>query len=97
VKIDAEKVNVVHNVKGRRFEIEIEQYLAVLEYEMRGNAILFTHTGVPTPLEGQGLANRLAKAGLEYAREQSYQVVPACEFMDVYIRRHAEYKDLLRP
>ena len=93
--IEAEKPTVVHNVPHTRFEIEAEGLLAILEYRMRGNRMIFTHTGVPRPLEAQGLGSRLAKAGLEYARQNSHQVVPACEFMEVYIRRHPEYKDLV--
>lgn len=95
VTIDPEKTTVVHNVQARRFQIEIEPYLAVLEYQMRGDVMIFTHTGVPAPLEGQGLANRMARVALEHARENSFRVVPACEFMEVYIKRHPEYKGLL--
>jgi uncharacterized protein len=93
--IDAEKLTVVHNIQHARFEIEAEGLLAILEYRMRGDRMIFTHTGVPRALEAQGLGSRLAKAGLEYAREKSLQVVPACEFMEVYIRRHKEYQDLV--
>ena len=96
MKIDLEKINVVHNIRARRFEIKVDQLLAVLEYEMHGNRIVFTHTGVPPALEGQGVASRLARVALEHARENSYKVVPACEFMDVYIRRHREYQPLVR-
>jgi predicted GNAT family acetyltransferase len=93
--IDAEKLTVVHNTDRNRFQIEAEGLLAVLEYVIRDDKIIFTHTGVPRPLEGQGVGARLAKAGLAYAREKSHRVVPACEFMEVYIRRHPEYKDLV--
>jgi predicted GNAT family acetyltransferase len=93
--IDAEKLAVAHNVPHTRFEIEAEGLLAVLEYVLRDNKMIFTHTGVPRPLEAQGIASRLARAGLEYAREKQYRVVPACEFMEVYIRRHREYQDLV--
>ena len=95
MSIDAEKLNVVHNRQHARFEIEAEGLLAILEYKMRGNKMVFTHTGVPRALEAQGIGSRLAKAGLEYARENSLQVVPACDFMEVYIRRHKEYQDLV--
>ena len=39
--------------------------------------------------------SRLAKTALEYAREHRHQVIPACVFMKVYIRRHPEYKELI--
>ena len=93
--IDAEKLTVVHNTEKTRFEIEAEGHVAVLEYVMRGNRMIFTHTGVPQALEAQGIGSRLARAGLDYARQHSHQVVPACEFMEVYIRRHPDYRDLV--
>ncbi len=93
--IDAEKLTVTHNAAHNRFEIEAEGLLAILEYVVRDNKMIFTHTGVPRPLEAQGLASRLAHTALEYAREKKYQVVPACEFMEVYIRRHREYQDMV--
>lgn len=95
MRVDAEKQEVFHNGRANRFEMKIEDHICVLEYQVRGNTIFFTHTGVPSELEGQGLASRLAQAGLEFAREKSYSVVPACEFIEVYLRRHPEYKDLV--
>ena len=95
MQIDPEKLNVVHDAKAVRFQIEVDRWKAVLDYELEGSVMVFTHTGVPRPLEAQGVGSKLAKAGLEYARQQSLRVIPACEFMEVYIRRHREYKDLL--
>src|SRR5512143_2559291 len=93
--VDATKLEVQHDPKVGRFKIEIEGLRAVLDYEMDGNAMVFTHTGVPRQLEGQGVGAKLAKTGLDYARSHTHQVVPACAFMDVYIRRHPEYQDLV--
>ncbi len=96
MQVDAGNVNVVHNTKENRFEIRIGEHLCVLEYQLQGQTIFFTHTSVPPELEGQGLAGRLAQTGLGYARENSLKVVPACEFIHVYLRRHPEYRDLVR-
>ncbi len=96
MQVDAANAKVVHNTDEKRFEITIEDNVCVLEYDLRGQVIYFTHTGVPQPLEGQGLAGRLAKAGLDYARENSLKVVPACEFIYVYLKRHPEYQDIVR-
>jgi predicted GNAT family acetyltransferase len=95
MQIDAEKLNVVHNTRASRFEVQVGEELAVLEYQMRGNKMIFTHTGVPEALEGQGIASRMARVALDYAREKAHAVVPACEFMEVYLRRHPEYKSLV--
>lgn len=85
---------VIHNTEAERFEIRVDGKLAVLEYQMHGNTILFTHTGVPRELEGRWLGSRLVRAGLEYARENSLKVRSLCWFVNGYMRRHPEYEEL---
>ena len=87
--------DVHHDPAANRFEIQIEGSTALLEYHLQDGSILFTHTGVPAALEGRGMGSQLARAGLEYARQQSLRVVPVCWFVAGYIERHAEYQDLL--
>ena len=69
---------VQHRPQASRFELETGGQLAVLAYHLHGGTIIFTHTSVPSPLEGQGIGSRLARAGLEYAREAALRVVPLC-------------------
>jgi uncharacterized protein len=87
---------VHHNLAASRFEIQIENQIAVLDYIQRGDIITFTHTGVPSELEGRGIGSQLARAGLEYAREKAFKVVPFCWFVAGYIERHLEYQNLLK-
>jgi predicted GNAT family acetyltransferase len=91
----SEKLEVRHNISASRFEIQVENHIAMLDYSQRGDIITFTHTGVPAELEGRGIGSQLARAGLEYAREKSFKVVPLCWFVAGYIERHPEYQDLL--
>jgi uncharacterized protein len=90
-----ENFEIRHNTDANRFEIQIGNQIAVLNYTERGNTISFTHTGVPPELEGRGIGSKLVHAGLEYARVKSYQVVPLCWFVAGYIERHPEYESLL--
>ena len=88
-------IEVEHNEAARRFEAQIEGVCAVLEYEPAGERIIFTHTRVPDALEGRGIASALARAALEDARTRKLAVVPRCEFVRGYIRRHPEYLPLV--
>lgn len=90
-----ENLEVRHNTGEDRFEVQAENQIAVLNYTERGNTITFTHTGVPSALEGRGIGSKLVHAGLEYAREKGYRVVPLCWFVAGYIDRHPEYQNLL--
>jgi hypothetical protein len=89
-------LTVTHNPRAGRFELVKDGLLCVLEYHREGETIVFTHTGVPPALEGQGLASRLARAGLDYARVNSLKLVSACSFIDGYLRKHPEYQDLVK-
>ncbi|MBE3119310.1 MAG: N-acetyltransferase [Candidatus Atribacteria bacterium] len=90
------KLTVEHNQQAGRFEVKKDGHLAVLEYQLADGKIIFTHTGVPEALGGQGLGSRLAVAGLDYARAQSFAVVPLCSFIAGYIQKHPEYQDLVK-
>jgi predicted GNAT family acetyltransferase len=87
---------VTHNTQASRFEIEKDGHLAVLDYKLTGGKIIFSHTGVPPALEGQGIGSRLARAGLEYAHKNSLRIEPLCSFIAAYIRKHPEYEELVR-
>jgi predicted GNAT family acetyltransferase len=86
---------VEHNAGQHHFEIRAQGGTAVLDYMQNGATIIFTHTGVPSALEGQGLGSKLAQAGLEYARTNKLKVRALCWFVDGYIQRHPEYQDLV--
>lgn len=89
------QIAVRHNEPEHRFETEIEGHLAVAEYEVQGDRMIFTHTFSPPALRGRGIAEKLVRAGLEHARSSNYKVVPACSYVAVFIERHPEYQSLL--
>jgi len=88
--IDIDSLEVVHNPEKKRFEIEAASHIAVLNYSRHGKTILFTHTGVPRPLQGRGLGNKLVKAGLEFARANKLKINTTCWFVNLYIQRHPD-------
>jgi predicted GNAT family acetyltransferase len=94
LKVDPIDMNVIHNPDESRFTIEVGSYLPELKYRLQDETITFTHTGVPSELEGQGVGSKLVRAGLEYARERGLKVRAHCSFVAAYLRRHPEYQDL---
>ena len=95
--IAIDDLNVEHNIEARRFEIHYGDEMARLEYRLSGPAIVYTHTVVPLVLEGHGIAGRLAKEALDYARDRDLSVVPLCPYVADYIEKHPEYADLVAP
>ncbi len=96
MKIDTNDLKVVHNPSAHRFEIQLGDQIALSAYRLEGKTIKFYHVEVPEEFEMQGIGNLLAKASLDFAREKSYQAVPACPFIAAYLRRHAEYRNLVK-
>jgi predicted GNAT family acetyltransferase len=86
------EIEVHHHPEQNRFEINAQGETAVLDYILDGSTITFTHTGVPSALEGKGIGSKLAKAGLDYARTNNLKVRSLCSFVDGYIQRHPEYQ-----
>jgi len=89
-------VAVTHNPEEHRFELTLGGYLALLDYIMMGDIIIFTHTGVPPEIEGGNAGVKLAQTGLAYARQNGLGVRSKCWFVSKYLRRHPEYQDLVR-
>lgn len=87
--------SIRHNAKASRFEFQKDGHLAVLEYHLSDRSMIFTHTGVPDALAGQGIGSLLVSAGLEYACQNNLKVRPLCSFVAGYIQKHPEYQDLL--
>jgi predicted GNAT family acetyltransferase len=89
-------INVTHDIAQKTFEVVLEGHIAVLNYLLEGDTITFTYTGVPAVMEGQGIGSWLVKAGMEYARANNLKVVSRCSFVDTYLERNSEYRDLLK-
>ena len=91
-----EPLNITNNEARHRFEARVDEQTAVLEYTLATGLIVYNHTEVPKNLEGQGIATQLAHAALEYAKSNDLKIMPLCPYVASYIRRHPEYKTLLR-
>ena len=85
------------NKQEGRFELALEGGLtAYVEYEEAGEGVLaLTHTEVPEEFEGQGIGGALVKGALEIVRGEGLKIVPVCQFVSVYLRRHPEHQELV--
>jgi uncharacterized protein len=95
--IELDKIEVKHNESARRFEADLQGSTAVLVYKMVPGRMLIQHTEVPQELEGRGIAAKMTRVALEYARSQKLEVVPACSYTASFMAKHPEYNDLLPP
>jgi uncharacterized protein len=65
------------------------------EFTDRGEQRVFTHTEVDENYEGRGLATILIGGALEDTREAGKRIVPKCQMVAAYIKKHEEYRDIV--
>jgi len=66
-------------------------------YRLDGKELDLYHTYVPEVFRGRGIAERLCKAGFEYAKQKGLTVIPSCAYISAYyLRRHPEYEPLVK-
>lgn len=90
-------INQVNHLKEKQlFYIDIENQRATLTYIMeKENVMNFMSTYVPDSFRGKGIAAKLVKEGLHYAKENNFRVIPACSYVYSFIKNHQEYKPLV--
>lgn len=86
---------LVDNEDRKRFEYQLEQGVALVEYIKTQNKIYLTHTEVPSKYEGQGIASSMVKDVLGEVENSGLKLVPLCPYVAAYIKRHPEWKKLL--
>jgi len=97
VSSDIDGLVVENDEKAQQFRIRLGSQVALIEYSRSSDTIVFKHTEVPPELEGKGIAGKLARTALEYARDQKLSVVPRCQYVASYIRKHPEFQPLVKP
>ncbi len=86
-----------NNAPQHRYEATLGGQLAgFAEYNLLTDAIMFTHTEVLPAFEGKGVGSAIAKHVLDEARAKKLHVIPVCQFIAGYIRKHPDYVDLVR-
>ncbi len=80
-------MDIQHDIEHKRFVLVTDGGEALLEYRLLpGNGIDFTHTFVPPALRGRGIAEKLVRAGLSWARAQEYGIQASCWYVRRFIR-----------
>ena len=84
-------MTVQHDVENSRFVVPLEDGDAELVYDQVGDAAIdLKHTEVPRSAQGQGVADALVRAALEYARSNQLRVIPSCPYVKAWLNRHPE-------
>ena len=87
-------MTVRHNAAAHRYELDTPHGIAIAAYRDQGDSRVFTHTEVPPQDEGKGIGAELVRAALDDTKAHGLKIVPACSFVEVFVRRHPEYRTL---
>ena len=95
MEFDLDQALVTNNEEEQRFESSVGRLRALITYRRATGRITFLHAEVPPALQGRGLAAKLARAALDFARANHLQVFPLCPYVSSFIKKHREYQDLV--
>lgn len=95
MELNLDDVVVTHNQEAHRFEATVNGLRSLITYRRFPDRLVLQHTEVPSPLERQGLAAKLTRTALDFARANHLRVVPLCPYVASFLRRYPEYQDLL--
>lgn len=87
----------VHDVPAAsHYEVTVGgQHAGLAAYRRKGDVVVFTHTEIDAPFEGQGVGSALARAALDDVRARGWQVEPKCVFIRDWIDKHPDYRDVV--
>lgn len=87
-------MEVIHDKNNSRFVVSIDGEHSFVEYSLYDKVMDLYHTYTPPQLRGKGLAEKVVRTALEYAKQNNLKVVPSCSYVAVFLQRHPEYSEL---
>lgn len=81
--------------QGMFFMEDEEGIIAELTYSLQDNGIMaIDHTETKEDQMGKGLASKLVKKTVDYARENKLMIDPVCTFAEDQFNKNKEYQDV---
>ena len=80
------EIAVEHQIDKQRFIIPVDGHEAMLEYQLSGKDIDFSRTFVPNELRGKGLAERLVRHGLKWAKCHDLAIQASCWYVQKFLK-----------
>ncbi len=88
-------IAVEHESERHRFVVHLPEGEGELVYRRIAPRTLdLVHTGVDPALRRRGIGDALVRAALEYARQQKLRIIPTCPFVERWLEKHPQQRDL---
>ncbi|MBR5567872.1 MAG: N-acetyltransferase [Bacteroidales bacterium] len=82
------KNRIIHQQDLHRFSMYVEGHEAFVEYVIRDGYLIVTHTYVPKPIKGRGIAGELVNAAYKYADLEGYGCKATCSYALAWLEKH---------
>jgi predicted GNAT family acetyltransferase len=91
-------VEVRDNPGEHRFEAYVGDRLAgFTAYDRTDGGITILHTEVDDAFEGQGIGSSMTRQVLDLLRaDEDLEITVLCPFVNAWLRRHPDYRELIR-
>ncbi len=91
-----DSIDVKHDENNYKFYFNFDDKEAYLRYNLDDDRTMdIFQTYVPPALRGRNIAARLTEKALLFARENEYAVIPSCSYVEAYIEKNRDYRDLV--
>jgi predicted GNAT family acetyltransferase len=80
---------------GARYEMDESGHTSYADYRKTGDRLYIDYVFSPVPLRGSGASGRLMAALSAEARDQGLKITPICGYAAAWLRRSAEFRDLV--
>ncbi len=88
-------LNAAHEESARKGAFRLGEGAEMLYRRPDPYVMDVHHTWVDERYRGQGMAQQLFGAMIEYARQHQRRVIPTCPFVERMFEQHPQYADVL--
>jgi len=88
-------IPLIQNKIEEQFEMHINDEVALIAYQERGDNYMLIHTEVPESLEGRGIASMLVTKTLSLIEEQGRKIIPMCAYVKSFLAKHPEWNRIV--
>ena len=85
-------MEILHNEEQRRFYVEVEGYVAHVDYILVDGGLDIRHTVVPQQIGGRGIAGLLVQTAYDYAQAHGLKSIATCSYAVKWLEKHPEYE-----
>ncbi len=87
---------IEHDEERGGFYARLDGSEARLTYRERSDGVMvYESTFVPPAMRGGGIAGKITRFALEWAREKGWEIKPTCPYIISFLEKHPEFGDVV--